>query len=113
MAAAFFNRMSAQGWHAVSGGTAPAARVQPEVVLAMREKGIDLGDAKPRLLTPAMLEDAQRLISMGCSVEEACPAVRVPMEDWGLPDPAGKGLNEVRRIRDAVLAKVEQFVASL
>ena len=59
------------------------------VTEAMREKGIDLSLNRPKLLTQGMVERADRVITMGCSIEEACPAVFVPSEDWGLEDPKG------------------------
>jgi arsenate reductase len=77
MAEAFGNAVPRADFSAVSAGTAPAERLNPTVVKAMEEVGIDMTSHSPKLLTPAMLESANLVISMGCGVEESCPiAVR-------------------------------------
>ena len=60
-----------------------------------------------------MLESTDRVITMGCGVEEVCPASFVPTEDWELADPEGKPLEEVRQIRDLIKAKVEALIKEL
>jgi len=111
MAAALFNRQAGgQAW-ADSAGTQPATGVHPEVVEVMREIGIDLTTAKPRLLTAELAEGAVRVVTMGCA--EECPVVNAPMEDWGLPDPAGRPLDEVRAIRDDIDHRVKALLSSL
>jgi arsenate reductase len=109
MAAAFFNRCAdARRARAISAGTEPAAHVHPEVRACMLEVGIDLGDVRPQRLTPELARTARTLVTLGCG--EACPAVPgVEVLDWPLPDPKGKGPNDVQRIRDAVRARVEEF----
>src|SRR3972149_2137132 len=99
MAEAFFNRMARGRAIAHSAGTFPGDRVNPTVVQAMTELGIDLSQKQPQLLTQDMLDAAERVITMGCNVEEACPANLVPTEDWGLEDPKDKPLDKVREIR--------------
>jgi len=111
MAAALFNRHARGHAWADSAGTQPAKGVHPEVVEAMREIGIDLTTAKPRLLTPELADGAVRLITMGCA--EECPVVNAPMEDWALPDPAGRPVDEVRVIRDDIDSRVRMLLASL
>ena len=113
MAEAFFNKMAKGKAVAISAGTDPAAQVNPVVIEAMREAGIDISHQKPKMLTFEMLQDAERVITMGCSVEEVCPATFIPTEDWELDDPQGKALAEVRRIRDRIKAKVEELVKEL
>ena len=100
MAEAFHNYLAGGRSYSVSAGTIPADEVQPEVVQVMAEVGIDIGDRTPKLLTPEMLGRAGRVITMGCSVEEVCPATFVPAEDWELDDPKGQSLEKVREIRD-------------
>ena len=87
MAEAFLRHLSQGDFEAQSAGTIPSGHVNPVVTEAMREKGIDLSLNRPKLLTQGMVERADRVITMGCSIEEACPAVFVPSEDWGLEDP--------------------------
>jgi arsenate reductase len=111
MAAAFLNAI-AEGARAraVSAGTQPAARVHPEVVAVMKEAGLDLSGAMPRLLTTELAREATLLVTMGCG--DACPAVPgLRREDWPLPDPKGRSAAEVRRIRDEIRDRVAALVA--
>ena len=111
MAAAFFAALADPGRaRAISAGTTPAARVHPAVVEAMREVGIDLSTAVPRLLTDGLTRTATLLVTMGCG--ENCPYVPgLEVEDWELPDPADRPLAEVRAIRDTIRPRVERLVA--
>ena len=111
MAAAWFNRLSdPEQARAVSAGTAPGSRVHPEVVLAMREVGIELEHEQPRFLSDELAHTASLLITMGCG--EACPAVPgLRREDWPLEDPKGKSVERVREIRDEVKARVHELLA--
>jgi protein-tyrosine-phosphatase len=113
MAEAFFNQMAKGKAKGFSAGTQPADRVNPMVVEAMREVGIDVSRRKPKMLTIKMLEDVDRVITMGCSVEKACPASFVPTEDWELEDPEDKPMEKVRQIRDEIKAKVDELVRTL
>ena len=113
MAEAFFNQLAKSKAQAISAGTQPAAQVNPTVVAAMRELGMEIGNQKPKSLTLEMLESADRVITMGCSVEEVCPASFVPTEDWELDDPEGKSIEEIRQIRDQIKTKVEMLVKEL
>jgi arsenate reductase (thioredoxin) len=110
MAAAFFNAAADPAKaHAVSAGTSPGERVHPEVVEVMREEGIDVAGAKPQLLTDALARGASALITMGCG--DACPVVPgLRRDDWPLDDPKGRPVQEVRRIRDDVRARVQALV---
>jgi len=110
MAVAFFNALAdparARAW---SAGTEPADRVHPVVVTAMDEVGIDLTAARPALLTYDRAAKADLLVTMGCG--EACPVVPgLRTEDWPLDDPAGRPLDEVRRLRDAIERQVRALV---
>lgn len=112
MAAAWLNELASGGAaSATSAGTQPASRVHPEVLEAMREVGIDLGEAKPQLLTSELLEDATHLVTMGCG--EACPVApgHVQRLDWPLADPKGRSLEQVRAIRDEIRGRVEALLA--
>jgi arsenate reductase (thioredoxin) len=113
MAEALFNREADGRWTAASAGTQPADRPHPEVVEALAEIGIDLPKEPGRLLDPDLAESAGKLFSMGCNVEEACPALSIPMEDWALEDPKGKPVEEVRAIRDDIHGRVRALLADL
>ena len=110
MAAAFFNQLAnPTKARAVSAGTQPAGHVHPEVVTAMGEVGIDLSTATTTKLTPEVAQQAQVLITMGCGDE--CPYVPgAKRDDWPLTDPKGKGIEEVRSLRDEIRARVESLV---
>jgi arsenate reductase len=102
MAAAFFNAVANPAKAvALSAGTQPADRVNPVVVEAMAELGIELAGARPQKLTPELAAGVDWLITMGCG--EECPVIPgVRRVDWPLDDPAGQPLARVRDIRDEI-----------
>ncbi len=108
MAEAFLNQLAKGQVRAISAGTEPAKTLNPTVVAAMREVGIDISQQQPKGLTPEMAEQADRVITMGCGVEGTCPAVAT--EDWGLADPAGQPIEKVRDIREQIRAKVVKLL---
>jgi arsenate reductase len=110
MAAALFNTLANPSLaKALSAGTQPGTQVHPVVKDALRELGIDLSGAKPQLLTDGLASGADLLVTMGCG--EACPYVPgLRREDWPLPDPKGQPMEQVRRIRDEVRARVEALL---
>ena len=109
---AFFEQMT-QGQHeGRSAGTTPAERVHPEVVCVMREVGIDLSAHVPQKLTDDLAAWADVVVTMGCG--DQCPYVPGKRYiDWGLTDPKGKPLPEVRRIRDEVRRRVQELAHDL
>jgi len=113
MAAALFNLMADPTVaHADSAGTHPAVCVQPEVVAALAELGLDANGARPRRLTPRLAATAQVLVTMGCG--ESCPVVPgARREDWPLADPGGQTLARVREIRDEIRGLVATLAAQL
>ena len=113
MAEAFFNKMAKGKAVATSAGTQPVAQVNPTVVATMQELDIDISKQKPTLLNLEMLESADRVITMGCNVEEVCPASFVRTEDWKLEDPEGQPLEKVRKIRDEIKSRVEVLIQAM
>ena len=113
MAEAIFNRFANGGATALSAGTKPSDQVNPTVVQAMAELNIDISTNQPQILTQDMLDAAEQVITMGCSVEEACPANMVITEDWALEDPNRKPLERVREIRNEVQLRVEELIGKL
>jgi len=110
MAAAWFNLLAdpTKG-HALSAGTEPGAAIHPVVAAAMAEVGIDLGSAKPTLLSDDLAAKASLLVTMGCG--EACPAIPgLRRDDWPLEDPKGKPIEVVREIRDDVRQRVVRLI---
>lgn len=112
ISAAFFNQLADPALaRAESAGTHPAERVHPEVVIAMRELGIDLSDAKPQKLTEELARGATLLITMGCGDE--CPYVPgLRRDDWPLQDPKGQSANQVIGIRDDIQRRVKALIAA-
>jgi arsenate reductase len=113
MAEAFFNQLGKGKARAMSAGTNPDIAVDPTVIEAMRETGIDISGSKPKALTLEMIKQADKVITMGCGVEGVCPATFVETEDWELEDPKGKMLEEVRQIRDEVRSKVVNLLQEM
>ena len=110
MAAALFNRLADPARAlAISAGTQPADHVQPEVIDVLRERGIDIPDARPQKLSAEMTRGANWLITMGCGDE--CPVVPgVRRDDWPLPDPKGRPIDEIREIRDEIELRVRSLL---
>jgi len=113
IAEAFFNQLAGDKAHAISAGTQPADKIDPVVVGAMLEAGLDISLKRPRLLTPEILHQANRVITMGCMDSEACPAGFVPTENWGLPDQRGLAISEVIQIRDIIKQRVALLLKDL
>jgi len=94
---------------AYSAGSHPSSQINPLVVEAMKEKGIDLSGRRPKGLTDLPSVEMDYLITMGC--EETCPAVSArKIIGWQIPDPKGVPIGEVRRIRDMLEAKVKTLL---
>lgn len=114
MAEAFARR---KGFQATSAGTMPAESINPAVMEAMAEKAFNFAFKKPKLLTMEMIDQADLVITMGCSVEKVCPRpmlekMNKKLVDWALEDPKGKSPPEVRRIRNEIERRVEELAQS-
>jgi arsenate reductase len=109
MAEAFFERDAPSDLRAESAGQDPADAVHPVVVEAMREVGIDLADHKPQRLSVEMQVHADWAITLACGAR--CPYVPTVVEDWDIPDPAGRPLEEVRLIRGEIERRVKGLLA--
>ena len=114
MAEAFARKL---GLDATSAGTVPSAKINPTVVEVMKEKGLDIASNRPKMLRTQMINDAALVVTMGCSIEEACPRpmlaqMQKKLLDWNLEDPKGKPVEQVQRIRDEIERKVAQLSKS-
>ena len=101
MAEAYLRRFAGDAIEVASAGTEAADAPNAGVVAAMAEDGIDISQARPKLIDPELAQRADRIITMGCDVQ-GVPRID---EDWGLDDPKGAGPERVREIRDAVKSK--------
>jgi arsenate reductase len=108
IAEAFFNRVAPADVRAESAGQEPRASIWPEVIEAMHEVGIDLEGKRPKRLVPEMQLHADWAITLACGA--TCPYVPTIVEDWDVPDPAGRSLAEVRSIRDEIEQRVEELL---
>ena len=112
MAAAYLRHLAGDRVDVLSAGSEPADRVNPVAVAAMAEEGIDLRAAQPKVLTTEAVRESDVVVTMGCG--DACPVFAGKRyEDWALDDPAGQGIEAVRRIRAQVRERVEALLASL
>jgi protein-tyrosine-phosphatase len=110
MAEAFAKCMVGNALEVASAGTVPGGEMDPTVVAAMAERGIDISGAHPKLIEQAMVDTADLVFTMGCAIDESCPAAFIPSDDWGLDDPARQPIEVVRQIRDEVEAKVRALL---
>jgi len=112
MAAAYLTHLSAGQVQVRSAGSAPAAALNPAVVAAMAEAGIDISAERPTALETATVQESDVVITMGCG--DTCPVFPGKRyEDWELADPAGQDLEAVRPIRDAIRQRVGILLESL
>ncbi|MEU7880126.1 arsenate reductase ArsC [Microbispora bryophytorum] len=112
MAAGWLAHLAGDRVQVRSAGSAPAERVNPVAVAAMREVGIDISAESPKLLTADAVEASDVIITMGCG--DACPVLPGKRyEDWKLDDPAGQGIDAVREIRDEIHDRVKLLMAEL
>lgn len=121
MAEAFANKLGDGRILAQSAGTAPGGTLNPQAIAAMEEIGYDMSSHYPKIMTPEMVESADKVITMGCGVNlddidhggAVCPAVFVESEDWGLEDPKGQPIEKVREIRDQIKVRVEKLIEEM
>ncbi len=112
MAAGWLRHLSGDRIDVLSGGSAPAESINPSAVEAMAEKGIDIADQYPKPWTDETVGVADVIVSMGCG--DACPVLPGKRYlDWELEDPAGKGVDSVRPIRDDIEQRVRGLMAEL
>ncbi|MFW6692690.1 arsenate reductase ArsC [Streptomyces sp. MAR4 CNX-425] len=112
MAAAWLTHLAGDRVEVRSAGSAPADSVNPAVVEAMREAGIDIAHEQPKVLTVDAVQASDVVITMGCG--DACPVFPGKTYlDWKLDDPAGQGVEAVRPIRDEIRTRVEGLIADI
>ncbi|WP_267714366.1 arsenate reductase ArsC [Streptomyces sp. CoH17] len=112
MAAAFLAHLAEGQVEVRSAGSAPADAVNPAVVEAMAEIGIDLSAETPKILTAEALQASDVVITMGCG--DTCPVFPgTKYLDWALDDPAGQGIDAIRPIRDEIAQRVRSILAEL
>jgi len=112
MAAAFLTHLAGDKVEVRSAGSAPADSINPAVVEALKEVGIDISNEQPKVLTTSAVEQSDVVITMGCG--DACPFFPGKRYlDWVLEDPAGQGVADVRPIREQIRKLVEELIPTL
>ncbi|MBO0685410.1 MAG: arsenate reductase ArsC [Candidatus Dormibacteraeota bacterium] len=112
MAAGFLQDLAGDRVEVLSAGSTPASGVNPAAIEAMAEEGIDLREARPKLLEESAVRQADVVVTMGCG--DTCPVFPGKRYlDWELEDPAGKDLATVRRIRDEIRGRVSELLTEL
>ena len=112
MAAGYMRELSGGRVEVRSGGSEPGSQINPTAIAAMAEEGIDISQGVPQLMTTEAVKASDVVITMGCG--DVCPIFPGKRyEDWELVDPAGKGIDEVRPIRDDIKARIETLLAEL
>ncbi|WP_225835247.1 arsenate reductase ArsC [Streptomyces sp. NK08204] len=112
MAAGFLSHLAGDRIEVRSAGSLPGDRVNPAAVEAMQEVGVDISEAKPKVLTTEAVQASDYVITMGCG--DACPVFPGKTYlDWALEDPAGKGVEAVRPIRDEIKTRIESLIAEI
>ena len=112
MAAGFLRALAGDAVEVRSAGSDPGPRINPAAVEAMAEVGVDISDQSPKLLTSEAVEAADVVITMGCG--DACQIFPgISYRNWELDDPAGKGIDAVRPIRDEIRSRVTALVTEI
>ncbi|WP_022904120.1 arsenate reductase ArsC [Curtobacterium sp. B8] len=112
MAAGYAKALGGDRVQVLSAGSAPKDQINPVAIQAMAEDGVDIASNQPKILTTDAVRESDAVITMGCG--DACPVFPGKRyEDWDLTDPAGKGIDDVRPIRDEIRTRVQALLAEL
>ena len=112
MAEGFLNALAGSKVSAKSAGNMPAKKVNPLAIQVMKEVGTDISDHKPKMITAEMVQEADKVVLMGCG-RNACPIVPKEVEDWQIEDPAGKSIEKFREVRGIIRKKVEKLIVEI
>jgi protein-tyrosine-phosphatase len=114
MAEGFFRKYAPSGYEPQSAGTKPIGAINPLAITAMKEIGIDISNQQPKMISDHMVRQSYRIVNMGCMDKESCPAIFVQNTlDWEIPDPKGKPLDEVRKIRNLIEKRISELCKTL
>lgn len=114
MAEGFFRKYAPCGYEPQSAGTRPIDATSPLAIAVMKEIGIDISNQQPKIISDSMILQSSRIINMGCMDKESCPTLFVQsVLDWKIPDPKGKSLDDVRKIRDLIEKRIRELCKTL
>ncbi len=114
IAEGFFRKYAPEGYEPLSAGTKPISRVNPLAIQVMNEIGIDISKQKPKDLSEDMMRNSDMIINMGCMEKNFCPTLFIPkIIDWGIEDPKGKSIEQIREIRDEIEKRIKELAADI
>lgn len=114
IAEGFFRKYVTSNYQPISAGTQPIDEINPLAIEVMKEVGIDISTQTPKMISESMINQSTKIVNMGCMDNESCPVLFLnDTIDWAIPDPKGKSIDEVRKIRDQIEAKIIELVKSL
>jgi arsenate reductase len=114
MAEGFFKKYAPEGFVPASAGTKPISQIDPLAMQVMNEIGIDISKQKPKDLSEDMMRNSDKIINMGCMDNNFCPTLFIPkVIDWGIEDPKGKQIEQVREIRDEIERRIKELATDI
>ena len=114
MAEGFFKKYAPEGFVPASAGTKPISQLDPLAIQVMNEIGIDISKQKPKDLSEDMMRNSDKIINMGCMDNNFCPTLFIPkVIDWGIEDPKGKQIEQVREIRDEIERRIKELATDI
>jgi arsenate reductase (thioredoxin) len=114
MAEGFFKKYAPEGFVPASAGTKPISQINPLAIQVMNEIGIDVSKQKPKDLSEDMMRNSDKIINMGCMDNNFCPTLFIPkVIDWGIEDPKGKQIEQVREIRDEIERRIKELATDI
>ena len=114
MAEGFFKKYAPEGFVPASAGTKPISQINPLAIQVMNEIGIDISKQKPKDLSEDMMRNSDKIINMGCMDNNFCPTLFIPkVIDWGIEDPKGKQIEQVREIRDEIERRIKELATHI
>jgi arsenate reductase len=114
MAEGFFKKYAPEGFVPASAGTKPISQIDPLAIQVMNEIGIDISKQKPKDLSEDMMRNSDKIINMGCMDNNFCPTLFIPkVIDWGIEDPKGKQIEQVREIREEIERRIKELATDI
>jgi protein-tyrosine-phosphatase len=114
MTEGFFKKYAPEGFVPASAGTKPISQINPLAIQVMNEIGIDISKQKPKDLSEDMMRNSDKIINMGCMDNNFCPTLFIPkVIDWGIEDPKGKQIEQVREIRDEIERRIKELATDI
>ena len=114
MAEGFFWKYAPEGYGPLSAGTKPTSQINALAIQVMNEIGIDISKQKPKDLSEDMMRNSDKIINMGCMDNNFCPTLFIPkVIDWGIEDPKGKQIEQVREIRDEIERRIKELATDI